>query len=276
MKFEYGEKLKNARNKQGLRLEDISYDLKINLKTLKRIENSKIEELPKPPFTKGFIRMYCTHLGLNPDPIIKEYEQTLNEPINKLKKGILREDEKAKYFFAFDFLKNQFLPIVILLTTILGVAVIYSQFDEKFLDVAMIESVNTPVVLENKEKQLGKTIAIKEAKKVLKPLEFSKVATVYDGAKDKVVKKPTLIVFKNTLVVEPLAETRLYIQTNLDSKPIMASLKPDQRRVFKFKEAKIRFLDAGAVNLIINGKDIGTLGVFGEEKTIQFPSMKEL
>ncbi len=276
MESEYGKKLKDARNKQGLKLEDISYDLKINLKTLKKIEDSKTEELPKAPFTKGFIKTYCTHLGLKPNLIIEEYEKTLNEPIDKLEKGILREDVKIKSFFAFDFFKNKFLPIAILLATILGTAVLYFQLGDQYLNAARVKSVNSQAVLELKQKQSEETLETKEVKSILKASKLLRAVTVYDDNEDEGVKKSRPVVFKNTLMVEPLVETRLYIQTNLDSKPVKAYLKPDKRRIFKFEEAKIRFLDAGAVNLIINGKDIGTLGVFGEEKTIQFPSMKEL
>ena len=48
------------------------------------------------------------------------------------------------------------------------------------------------------------------------------------------------------------------------------------KRTFKFQEAEITFLDAGAVSLILNGKDIGSPGVFAERKTIKFPSLEGL
>ncbi len=111
MEFEYGKKLENARTEKGLTLEDVSYELKINLKTLRRLEGSKTEELPKAPFTRGFIKTYCVHLGLEPSVVTEEYEKTLDEPTDKLQKGVLREDDDGDAFFAFDFFKNQFLPI---------------------------------------------------------------------------------------------------------------------------------------------------------------------
>ncbi|MGH1468913.1 MAG: helix-turn-helix domain-containing protein [Bdellovibrionales bacterium] len=302
MEFEYGKKLENARTEKGLTLEDVSYELKINLKTLRRLEGSKTEELPKAPFTRGFIKTYCVHLGLEPSVVIEEYEKTLDEPTDKLQKGVLREDDDGDAFFAFDFFKNQFLPIAVLMVTILGAAVMYSLLNGQKLDgeVAAVKTGETsPVVAEEKreepviEKKVEQEISSVEKKPVEASAKFTRVATRYEGRDEKpkdvkkntkVVKaaeaapltKPKPVVFKNTLTVEPLSDTKLYIQTNLDNKPVRATLKPDNKRVFKFDNAKIRFVDAGAVNLILNGKDIGALGVFGEEKTIEFPSMKEL
>ncbi len=295
MEFEYGKKLENARNEKGLTLEDVSYELKINLKTLRRLEGSKTEELPKAPFTRGFIKTYCVHLGLEPNVIIEEYEKTLDEPTRKLQKGVLKEDDESGSFFAFDFFKNQFLPIAILMATVLGTAVMYSTLSGQKLDgeALPVEVSQVDPVIEKKVAPEENTKDIPEAKPVIQePAKFTRVATRYEGREKtveevkptvKVVEKveapkekPKPVVFKHTLVVEPLSDTKLYIQTNLDSKAVRATLKPDKRRVFKFDSAKIRFMDAGAVNLIMNGEDIGALGVFGEEKTIEFPSMKEL
>jgi len=78
------------------------------------------------------------------------------------------------------------------------------------------------------------------------------------------------------LVIEPLAKTYAYYKDQSSKTAITLSLKPNVKRTFKFKEAEITFLDAGAVSLILNGKDIGSPGVFAERKTIKFPSLEGL
>ncbi len=306
MEFEYGEKIKATREEKGLSLGDVSFDLKININTLKKIEASNTEDLPKAPFTKGFIRTYCLYLKLSPDLVLEAYEQTLKEPSTKLNKGILSTDEGAGAFFAFDFFRTKLLPLGILSVMVLGATATYSYLKKGRLGVysnqkttsnrtwkknaSKGESFITPVA---DPTEAEKKVEAAREKAVQKPEKLMRLATVYKGGKildgNKVKeevkenvetkspeKKQEPVVFKNALVVEPLAETYLYIKTNLDKKYIRATLKPDVLRKFKFDNATIRFLDAGAVNLIFNGEDVGALGLFGEEKTIQFPSMKEL
>lgn len=299
MESDYGNRIKTARQEKGLTLEEVSYELKINLKTLTRIEESKTEELPKAPFTRGFLKTYCTYLELASAEVLQSYEDSLDESDRTLKKGVLKDDQEGPSFFAFDFIRNRILPVGILVLIAVGAGSAY-----KFLN--QTKTVETPEAKAFKglnihqeeprvempeEKTSVEDVAVEEEIEEEKPrtaLGLNRIETVYQGqkvkvredlAKENVVKDETvkqLKIPKHKLVVEPLSNTSLYIKADLDEKYVRATLKPDRVRVFKFDKAQVRFLDAGAVNLIFNGEDIGALGVFGEEKRIEFPSMKEL
>lgn len=286
MDIQYGEKLKEARVEKGLSLQEVSDELKINLNTLRRIEESKTGELPKAPFTRGFLKSYSSHVYVDSKIIIEAYDKTLDEPRASLKKGVLIEDDNTGTFFLVDFFREKIFPLVLLGSTLVGAMVIYSFLKQSpFENSSDIGTLETSAV-----EQVIKKEKTSEAEPIGEPLVEATglihVATVYGGEKAKKenveakdVKRNDVIrplSFKNELVVEPLAKTRLYIKTNLDDSSVRATLIPDVKRTFKFDEAEIRFLDAGAVNVILNGKDLGALGGFGEEKKIKFPSLQEL
>jgi|GEM_PF-3706059 len=81
---------------------------------------------------------------------------------------------------------------------------------------------------------------------------------------------------KAKLVIEPLSESYAYYKDQNSDKVLTLKLQPTVKRVLKFTTAEITFADAGAVSLILNGKDIGSPGVFAERKTIKFPSLEGL
>lgn len=63
-----GARLKKIRQERGLALEDMHKKTKIHLNILRTIEGDSISDL-SPIYLKGFIKIYCTALGLDP----KEY-----------------------------------------------------------------------------------------------------------------------------------------------------------------------------------------------------------
>ncbi len=286
MDLKFGDHLKNTRVEKGLSLEDVSDELKINLKTLKKLESSETNGLPKPPFTKGFIKSYCHYLEMDSRPVIDAYNLSLDEKDLSLGKGVLIEDQGSDAVFALDYFRDKIFPVTVLFICLVGAFFTYSFLKKTPLsssseprEMAIVETVPTKEkaeVLEKKPEPSKSTEPVKEIK-------VSHVSTVYgeDEKKENEKKKNDVKVvkplsFENKLVVEPLAKTYLYIKTNLDDEPVRATLKPDKKRVFKFDSAEIRFLDAGAVKVILNGKDLGAIGGFGEAKKIEFPSLKGL
>ena len=70
-----GARLKKIRQERGLTLEDIQKKTKIHLNVLRAIEGDSISDL-SPVYLKGFIKIYCTSLGLDP----KEFTGLSSQP----------------------------------------------------------------------------------------------------------------------------------------------------------------------------------------------------
>jgi cytoskeletal protein RodZ len=72
-----GEMLQNLRIERGVTLAELSSVLKINSKVLQALEEGNAEQLPKPPFVRGFIKSYVLHLKSDPEPFLKEYQREI-------------------------------------------------------------------------------------------------------------------------------------------------------------------------------------------------------
>lgn len=69
----FGEELRRERQIRGISLEEISSATKISVRLLMALEDSDVSRLPAPAFTRGFIRAYACHLGIDPDEKVNAY-----------------------------------------------------------------------------------------------------------------------------------------------------------------------------------------------------------
>jgi cytoskeleton protein RodZ len=69
----FGEELRRERIIRDISLEEISQATKISLRLLKALEESNVRILPAPTFTRGFIRAYARHLGIDPEEKVNAY-----------------------------------------------------------------------------------------------------------------------------------------------------------------------------------------------------------
>ncbi|RJO65291.1 MAG: DUF4115 domain-containing protein [Candidatus Omnitrophota bacterium] len=69
-----GERLKKIRLQKGLSLEEVSKRTKIHLDILKNIEEDGIINL-SPVYIKGFMKIYCKLLGVDPKDFIAGYQE---------------------------------------------------------------------------------------------------------------------------------------------------------------------------------------------------------
>lgn len=76
-----GSRLKKIRQEKGLTLEDIQKKTKIHFNVLRAIEGDSISDL-SPIYLKGFIKIYCTALGLDYKEYIGPLSQTQKPVLN--------------------------------------------------------------------------------------------------------------------------------------------------------------------------------------------------
>ncbi len=69
----FGEELRRERQIRGISLEEISSATKISIRLLTALEDSDVGRLPAPAFTRGFIRAYALHVGIDPDEKVNAY-----------------------------------------------------------------------------------------------------------------------------------------------------------------------------------------------------------
>src|SRR3989338_4514467 len=90
-----GEKLKKLRLEKGLSLEEAHKKTKIHLNILKAIEGDTITNL-NPIYLKGFLKIYCNFLGVNPNEYISGYREIKAEnPVKDIVKETAQESRKT-------------------------------------------------------------------------------------------------------------------------------------------------------------------------------------
>ena len=69
----FGDELRRERMVREITLEEVSAATKISLRLLTALEKSDLSRLPAPAFTRGFIRSYALHIGIDPEEKVCAY-----------------------------------------------------------------------------------------------------------------------------------------------------------------------------------------------------------
>lgn len=72
--MDIGLTLRQARENRGLTLEDVEEQIKIRKKYLEALENEQFDVLPGHVYVRGFIRSYARHLDLDSAELVSRYE----------------------------------------------------------------------------------------------------------------------------------------------------------------------------------------------------------
>lgn len=78
--FQIGDSLREARTRRGFTPADVHKAIRIRERYLSALEEERWDMLPGEAYTKGFLRTYAEHLGLNSQLYIDEYNARIARP----------------------------------------------------------------------------------------------------------------------------------------------------------------------------------------------------
>ncbi len=78
--FEIGTTLRQARERRQLGLDRCEAETKIRARYLRALEDEDFDVLPGPTFVRGFLRSYASHLGLDGQLFVDEYNSRHFDP----------------------------------------------------------------------------------------------------------------------------------------------------------------------------------------------------
>jgi hypothetical protein len=85
----FGARLRTQREKQQVSLSTISAELKIKLSLLEGLESDHLTHWPKGIFGRSYLRSYARAIGLDPEPVVREYLELYpdapDDPFSKAK-----------------------------------------------------------------------------------------------------------------------------------------------------------------------------------------------
>ena len=232
-----GARLKKIRQELGISLEEAQKKTKIHLNILRAIEGDSITNL-SPVYLKGFLKIYCKFLGVNPSEYTPDYKETqipakdidTAKPIaQSLKLSSLRPSKKVKTVFVF---------IIIII----------------FLSIGLFN--------------LGKLIASKRSSHLLKirpqNSQKSKIVTNIPIPKPAEATSKKEAASGIRLVIR--ARENCWVSLNVDGKAVFQRVLEKGR--FESWQAKDRIElslgNAGAVELEVNGEHFLNLGRRGQ------------
>ena len=243
LKMEHlGARLKKIRFEKGISLEEVQKKTKIHLNILKAIEGDSLTNL-SPVYLKGFLKIYCKFLGLDPKDYVADYKEPLQSQVANV---ILPKKSTA-------LLKVATVRLVTL-------QAINKKVKRLFVFILIIIIISA--VLFN----LGKFISSKRR------------AGIPEGKPAK-IQQSSQKVTKSTPVITPIKkETASGIRLGIRaSENCWVSLKVDGRLVFQRVLEKGRFKswqakdrielslgNAGAIELEVNGQLFSNLGRRGQ------------
>jgi cytoskeletal protein RodZ len=87
-----GNRLKYARRKKDLTLEQAESETKVRMKYLQAIESDNWQIFPNKIYVLGFVRRYARFIGLNEDDIVREFKREFGEYRGQPIGGVRRKD----------------------------------------------------------------------------------------------------------------------------------------------------------------------------------------
>ena len=70
---DFGARLAAARERRGWSVNEVASRVRLSPKQVSALERLALEELPGPVFVRGFLRTYAREVGLDPAPLLDEY-----------------------------------------------------------------------------------------------------------------------------------------------------------------------------------------------------------
>jgi cytoskeletal protein RodZ len=257
-----GTRLKRLRLEKGISLEEVHKKTKVHLNILKAIEEDSLINF-SPVYLKGFLKIYCRFLGVDPHDYIPEYKEPEYKAVltDKLKE----EPAAAKPVSFFQITAN-----------VIGRLKPYIK-NLKRKNVIVTLAVMISVILFFK---LGKTVSIKggSSKKRSRAAVASRTsdrktrdAGVSQGNLATVKSTPSTITIPQDKPVTSIklgirAKEDCWIQLKADGRMIFQNILKKGRYESWKADKKIEFSlgNAGVVDLEVNGKLVSNLGRRGQ------------
>lgn len=169
-----GDLLKNAREKNGLSLDDVALETKIQKRYLADLEEEEFDDMPGRVYEKGFLKTYAQALGISEKEVMDLYEEIRGEK----KAEIIEEDNSAVEEKHKKSKLKIFLSIIALVT--IGIVVVKTleiiDKKSKVPEHAIVEEEKYEYSSEQKQENISADITeIEEIEEVEEELEIPKM-----------------------------------------------------------------------------------------------------
>jgi len=254
-----GAKLKNMRLAKGISLEEASKGTKIHASILKAIEEDGTINL-SPIYIKGFLKIYCRYLGVDPKDYIPDYTET-NQPMPQYAEPPAEdktEDVQPSVGPSLNIMAlKPRIKIKYVVFAVAALIVIFIIFEMGKFVVRIASRISTG------GKKQPAAATVEETKTVVAQ---PKTQVLQQASKQQKVQVPLQKTASSLIKLGIAAKADCYIHLKKDGKTVFQSVLKKGR--FETWDAKEKFDltlgNAQAVELQVNGKVISNLGRKGQ------------
>ena len=126
---DFGGKLRQARERRGVSLQQIAASTKIAFPALEALERNDISKLPGGIFSRAFVRSYAIEVGLDPEETVREFlERFEREPAHAPAGPALVSAEESS-FESQQRMASVLLKLIIVSIPLIGVILYYTLRD---------------------------------------------------------------------------------------------------------------------------------------------------
>jgi cytoskeleton protein RodZ len=233
----FGRYLNAVRMKKGIRLEDVSREIRVGVDALELIEREEHDRLPAEAYVRGFIKAYACFIGADPDGALCSYRESLHahERAGEAENGLRRHVRRFWLNLVFSFGG-------LLLTIVLTVSFFSGPPDDR-----------------------GKNAAAD------KPIRNDEAVPVETQPPVRPESAPESHAGNLILHITAIRDTRF--KFIIDHHPPEERILRADERIELRADEKFNFLlrDAGAVRMTLNDKPFSVFGASGQPVNIEIP-----
>jgi cytoskeleton protein RodZ len=292
-----GQRLREARLERGRSLEDVSASTRIAIKNLRAIEADELEKLGSPFFYRSFVRQFARELKLDDSEFASDVQaaaSTMPEPlmpgqgngpfpaVNALP---VRRPRSFKWL-------SSLASLIVMLVACSAVYAMWqnsrSNFQASFRNLWPDSAGNTkgltpadltpkpgyavavrasdPQASEAGSQPAAKPVSLKASRNMAERVQTQPVAA------DPVTPEPVTSQSEGSYRIELSAIEPTWLSINADGQQTFSGiLEATDTKVLEAREnVRIRTGNAGGVNVVLNGKALGTIGPRGQIRTVIF------
>ncbi len=251
-----GETLRSAREAKGINLQQAEEDTKIRKKYLQALEEEDYERLPGRVYAKGFLRNYAKYLGLNQEEILMEfkllsipakenYQEGNLEAVFSKKRSNLRSDKKA-----------YMITVIVAVFAIVTLVVFNSLY--KNAQNPALNTANPPVVDQSDE--------IKQENEPQNNQNQNTETAEQDSTGNAAGEQQSGSNSSGVNVTLNCKSQDCWAKVTVDDAVMFTgTIHPGDSKTFSgVNKIVITLGNAGSVEVIENGRNLGTLGPFGK------------
>jgi cytoskeleton protein RodZ len=277
-----GKFLQQERARKNITLEAVSQVTRISVRNLEAIESDDFVSLPAPIFIRGFLKVYGSFLGLNPDKVIALYETQTGVIGLPPAKGFQPEKERPR--------RTRLIAVPILVLALVGGGIYWLLSPGKPPRTASVSPPPAPVLETPKvpvpppETQPAKE-APKPPEKIAKPQPEKKPEVKAPSAPPKIQTPPSPAPVAASAgppgeekkerrhILRVQAKEQTWVRVQADDQPeFEVLLEPQEKAVWTARrQLKITLGNAAGLDMAFNGKLVGPFGGRGQVVHLQFP-----